>query len=173
MTDPQHTRHDGSAAPYSSAEQGAHSSARWQPPAVGDDAVDELSKLRREICDLKQAMASREVIEQAKGVLILRYGLHPERAFAVLVRWSQNSNVKLHTVAETLVHAVCRDDRDSGYDEALVRQLEEQMASTLDDGGRARGEEMPTAVHAVSKAVMDGDAPPAAGRGRAHRPTPD
>ena len=52
---------------------------------------------------MRQAMASRSVIEQAKGVLIAREGLDPEAAFAHLARLSQDSNRKLHEIAAQVV----------------------------------------------------------------------
>nr|WP_109524602.1 MULTISPECIES: ANTAR domain-containing protein [Nocardia] len=44
-------------------------------------------------------------MEQAKGILVLAYGLSPEQAFATL-RWrSQETNVKLRVLARRLVAA--------------------------------------------------------------------
>ena len=51
---------------------------------------------------LHQAMASRDVIGQAKGMLMERFGLDAERAFALLVRSSQQANMKLLAVAQWL-----------------------------------------------------------------------
>jgi GAF domain-containing protein len=55
---------------------------------------------------LHQAMATRAVIEQAKGVLMARHGLDAEAAFAQLVQESQRANRKLHTLAAELVAQV-------------------------------------------------------------------
>jgi hypothetical protein len=52
---------------------------------------------------LQQAVATRDVIGQAKGILMERHGLDADRAFAVLVRYSRDSNTRLRDVAETLV----------------------------------------------------------------------
>lgn len=49
--------------------------------------------------------ASREVIEQAKGVIMGLRGGTPDQAFSVLSGRSQNSNVKLAVVAAQLVEA--------------------------------------------------------------------
>jgi hypothetical protein len=59
--------------------------------------------LQEEAAELRQVLQRRTVIEQAKGVLILRYMLDPDAAFAVLRRWSQAWNVKLHRVAGVVV----------------------------------------------------------------------
>ena len=52
---------------------------------------------------LQEALKSRDVIGQAKGVLMERRGLDSDEAFDVLRRTSQDLNVKLRDVAETLV----------------------------------------------------------------------
>jgi len=46
---------------------------------------------------------SRAVIEQAKGALMLAYGLDSEQAFAMLRWWSRNRNVKVRELAAKLV----------------------------------------------------------------------
>jgi PAS domain S-box-containing protein len=60
--------------------------------------------LQQSISDeLRVIVAHREVIDQAKGMLMVIYQLSADAAFAVL-RWrSQELNVKLFTVAEKLV----------------------------------------------------------------------
>lgn len=45
----------------------------------------------------------RDTIEQAKGVLMLGYGLDPNAAFAMLKWWSRNRNMKVREVAERLI----------------------------------------------------------------------
>jgi transcriptional regulator with GAF, ATPase, and Fis domain len=52
---------------------------------------------------LHRALESRTVIGQATGILIERFGLDADRAFAVMRRVSQNHNIKLHAIAEHLV----------------------------------------------------------------------
>ena len=52
---------------------------------------------------LQTAMASRAVIEQAKGILMGQRGCSAERAFDVLVKLSQDTNRKLRDVAQALV----------------------------------------------------------------------
>jgi GAF domain-containing protein len=53
--------------------------------------------------DLIRAASVRDVIGQAKGVLMERYKITDDRAFQLLVRVSQNANVKLVEVARYLV----------------------------------------------------------------------
>jgi len=57
----------------------------------------------REIANLNDALNSRKVIGQAIGVVMERYGLDEDRAFAYLVRASSHANVKLRDIAQDLV----------------------------------------------------------------------
>ncbi|MET0447339.1 MAG: GAF and ANTAR domain-containing protein [Aeromicrobium sp.] len=52
---------------------------------------------------LTQALLTRSVIGRAQGVLMERYGLEDARAFAVLKRYSQDSNTKLRDVAARIL----------------------------------------------------------------------
>jgi len=52
---------------------------------------------------LRQALESRDVIGQAKGILMHRRGLSADEAFGLLRRTSQDLNVKLAQLAVTLV----------------------------------------------------------------------
>jgi GAF domain-containing protein len=52
---------------------------------------------------LNSAIATRKVIGQAIGILMERYQLTEERAFAFLTRASTTSNIKLRNVAQELV----------------------------------------------------------------------
>jgi GAF domain-containing protein len=52
---------------------------------------------------MKQAMASRAVIEQAKGIIMRDHTCTPDEAFDALVRLSQQLHLKLREVAQRLV----------------------------------------------------------------------
>ena len=60
---------------------------------------------------LQQAMQSRAVIEQAKGILMGERRCTAQQAFDVLVRLSQDTNRKLRDVAEMLVAEASREQR--------------------------------------------------------------
>ncbi|MGH3380788.1 MAG: GAF and ANTAR domain-containing protein [Actinoallomurus sp.] len=66
----------------------------------GVDAYRSSAKLAY---DLAEAMRSRAVIEQAKGVLMADHHIDADQAFERLVQLSQRSNVKLRDVARRLV----------------------------------------------------------------------
>jgi hypothetical protein len=59
----------------------------------------------REIDDLHKALETRKVIGQAVGIVMNRYELNEQRAFAFLVRLSSRQNVKLHRLAQEFVLA--------------------------------------------------------------------
>jgi hypothetical protein len=61
-------------------------------------AVAQAGKLNH----LGVALASRDVIGQAKGVLMERYKITPDQAFAFLAKASQDTNRKLNDIAEYL-----------------------------------------------------------------------
>ena len=60
---------------------------------------------------LQQAMQSRAVIEQAKGILMGERRCTAQQAFDILVRLSQDANRKLRDVAEMLVAQASADQR--------------------------------------------------------------
>jgi anti-anti-sigma factor len=79
---------------------------------------------------LRKAMASRATIEQAKGALMLVYGLDAEAAFSLLSWQSQRSNIKLRDLAERLVAAVGADT----YASAAIRQRLDEIVYSLPAG---------------------------------------
>lgn len=59
----------------------------------------------REVSDLEQALVSRKTIGMAIGLLMERFGIDEERAFAYLVRESSLTNTKLRDVAAGIVRS--------------------------------------------------------------------
>jgi GAF domain-containing protein len=57
---------------------------------------------------MREAMESRAVIEQAKGILMAQQGCDADTAFFLLVRRSQTSHQKLRVVAAALVEEMTR-----------------------------------------------------------------
>jgi AmiR/NasT family two-component response regulator len=58
---------------------------------------------------MAEAMSSRAVIEQAKGVLMAQQGVDADEAFAILSRASQVSNRKLRDIAQGIVLGARRE----------------------------------------------------------------
>ena len=77
-----------------------------QAPGMADlfatHAALALSKAQ-EVDSLHQALQTREIIGQAVGLLMQRYSLEPDDAFAFLVRSSSHSNIKVRVIALRMV----------------------------------------------------------------------
>jgi hypothetical protein len=58
--------------------------------------------MAQKVAQLETAMVTRQEIGQAIGILMERYQMTPDAAFAYLRRLSQDGNIKLHDVAEVL-----------------------------------------------------------------------
>jgi hypothetical protein len=58
---------------------------------------------------LNQAIAARHRVGQAQGILMARYRLTAEQAFAVLKRQSQATNVKLRIIADQVIRSGALD----------------------------------------------------------------
>ncbi len=65
--------------------------------------VAECESLQALAANLRCALSSRAVIDQAKGVLMARFGVDAEGAFALLVTVSNRLNVKVRALAELVV----------------------------------------------------------------------
>lgn len=63
-----------------------------------------LAAQAKKIDQLQQALITRDMIGQAKGILMERHRITAEQAFTMLVRASQDSNTKLISVVGRLVH---------------------------------------------------------------------
>ncbi|WP_435279702.1 ANTAR domain-containing protein [Streptomyces sp. 1222.5] len=61
------------------------------------------AQLEKEVLQLRQAVSSHAVIDQAIGVLICLHEISPDTGFTVLRTASQLANIQLHTVAEAVV----------------------------------------------------------------------
>jgi hypothetical protein len=72
------------------------------------DLDGDLAEHRKQILDdtVSDLVHTRATIEQAKGALMLVYGISAEQAFAVLQWRSQTTNTKLRELAEKLVTAL-------------------------------------------------------------------
>lgn len=58
-----------------------------------------------EVQNLNEALRTRTTIGQAVGIIMERYGLSDDRAFAFLTRLSNHRNVKLRVVAQEIIDA--------------------------------------------------------------------
>ena len=82
------------------SQPGLRHDPHWYRTAV---FYEVLVRSREELDNLKIAMTSRAVIDQAKGILMERLKVTEDGAFTVLSHLSQQTNVKLRDLAEQLV----------------------------------------------------------------------
>ena len=75
--------------------------AAWVAIAVGN--AEAAARTRDDLAQLRTAMMSRALIEQAKGILMERHKIKEDEAFTLLTHASQRTNAKLRDVAEELV----------------------------------------------------------------------
>ncbi|MBB3678611.1 GAF and ANTAR domain-containing protein [Modestobacter versicolor] len=105
--------------PFQGATIGALNNYSTEPGAFGDVDVrlgeevaafvaiavgnaEAAARATDDVMNMRRAMDSRAVIEQAKGILMERFKVTSEQAFTLLTHASQRSNVKLRDVAEEL-----------------------------------------------------------------------
>ncbi|MEU1037863.1 ANTAR domain-containing protein [Streptomyces sp. NPDC005907] len=62
-----------------------------------------IARLEAENAQLRHAVASHAVVDQAIGVLTAVYRFRPAAGFEILREISQRTNTKLHTIAEAVI----------------------------------------------------------------------
>ena len=66
-----------------------------------------VAELEVQIAQLRDALARRQQIGVATGLLAQRFGISPERAWSLMVRLSQNGHVKVRVIAQAVIDAHC------------------------------------------------------------------
>ncbi|MDT5337132.1 MAG: hypothetical protein QOD90_2637 [Mycobacterium sp.] len=118
-----------------------------QAPTSDSALPDDKQRIYEAVRDIAE---KRALIDQAKGMLMIVYGIDADAAFGLL-RWqSQHHNVKLRLMAEQLLEDFSRASQQGGavdrriYDELLVtihtrtepavlRDVVGEMAVRIDD----------------------------------------
>ncbi|WP_307842243.1 MULTISPECIES: ANTAR domain-containing protein [unclassified Streptomyces] len=113
-----HTTHSGAgadgrdAAPNSGAQAGSagHDQGSEDHDQGAGDVDESLPaaearRLREEVAQLRKAVESRPVIDQARGVLMASWHCGPETAWRILVDTSQHTNTKVREIAALLTRA--------------------------------------------------------------------
>ncbi|WP_420918764.1 ANTAR domain-containing protein [Streptomyces coelicoflavus] len=73
-------------------------------PHLGHDSdSDQIFRLQEQVRQLKEAVVSHAVVDQAIGVIIVLGGVTPDEGWIVLKEVSQHTNIKLRNVAETVL----------------------------------------------------------------------
>jgi hypothetical protein len=81
------------------------------------------------------ATAHRRVIDQAKGILMLAYGVDADEAFGMLAAVSQNNNVKVNALAHRLVE----HSQDSPAGSAQLRRIADRLLNRVVEDEHDRG----------------------------------
>ncbi|WP_456818236.1 ANTAR domain-containing protein [Cellulomonas sp. URHB0016] len=120
---------------------------------VDTTAAQQRATASRVNTELALALESHAVIDQAKGVLMLGYGIDGEAAFELL-RWgSQQRNLKLVTLARRLVAAV---RSSGGLSSGSRRRLDDVFfASLTEDPSDQQVDRQPPALQ-VTFTTVDG-----------------
>jgi hypothetical protein len=93
-----------------------------------------LAAVEAENAQLRAALSSRIVIEQAKGVLIERLDLPPEDVFNLLRSAARRARMSIHVVAEEILKSRVTPDH-------IARQIQHLRSTSRElDGGRSGAE---------------------------------
>lgn len=106
-----------------------------QEHQVSEEQVRRIAALQEEVEQLKRAVVSHAVVDQAIGVVIARGRLPPEAAWSVLKEVSQHTNTKLREVAEHIVQWPYCAWLPPEIGHALYRALTRTRAERRRDGG--------------------------------------
>ncbi|MET9255611.1 ANTAR domain-containing protein [Streptomyces sp. NPDC048182] len=68
-----------------------------------DGSPDQVSRLQEQVRQLTEAVVSHAVVDQAIGVVVALGRVTPDEGWAVLKEVSQHTNIKLRSVAETIL----------------------------------------------------------------------
>ncbi|MCH0564249.1 MULTISPECIES: ANTAR domain-containing protein [unclassified Streptomyces] len=72
-------------------------------PQEPDGETDRLFELQEEVHQLKEAVSSHAVVDQAIGVIVALGRVSPDQGWQVLKEVSQHTNIKLRHVAELIL----------------------------------------------------------------------
>ncbi len=72
-------------------------------PHEADDETGRIVELQQEVDQLKEAVTSHAVVDQAMGMIVALGRVGPDQGWAVLQYVSQHTNIKLRHVAELIL----------------------------------------------------------------------
>lgn len=70
------------------------------------------------------------VVEQAKGAIMLRYGVTSYESLAAMARWAREAHVSIEDVAHAMVKGICQG-RVTPETKGLVRWLEQRLRAGI------------------------------------------
>jgi ANTAR domain len=108
------------------------------------DTGSRVAELEAEIAQLKHALATRQQIGVATGLLAQRFAITPDRAWSLMVRLSQNGHVKVREIAQAVIDAHC--GRPDPTEVEILSSIEKHLPDGVrlmqirEDGHRATRE---------------------------------
>ncbi|MCZ4608089.1 anti-sigma factor antagonist [Streptomyces sp. Lzd4kr] len=100
--------------------------------------------LRTENLQLKRAMQTRPVIDMARGILMATFNISATDAWTVLVEVSQNTNTKLHEVADGLADAVNGGQLPEAYRQHIATTITKLQNAHTAPRNPEKGPAVPT-----------------------------
>ncbi|MFD5640050.1 ANTAR domain-containing protein [Streptomyces sp. NPDC127077] len=97
---------------------------------------DRIFELEAEVQQLKEAVTSHAVVDQAIGMMVALGRVSPDQGWAVLKDVSQHTNIKLRNVAELILVW--------GRDGDIPQNIRVELEEALDRRGPAQIPEAPT-----------------------------
>ncbi|MFJ3235928.1 ANTAR domain-containing protein [Streptomyces sp. NPDC086787] len=110
------------------------------PAMPQEEALSHEEDLRSEVVQLRRAMQTRPIIDQATGILMASFSLASEEAWHVLVTVSQNTNTKLRHIADQLAATT----QGAALTDEVQQQLAAAIAAISTDGDPATGDRQST-----------------------------
>lgn len=121
-------------------------------PVYAQHAALAIGSTRRE-AQLLEALATRQTIGQAVGILIERHHLSPEQAFKLLSRASQDRNTKVRDLASWLVETGVVPDSPATSTGRRRRRPARRSPAAQEDGYADIADAAPAANGAASRAA--------------------
>jgi hypothetical protein len=109
---------------------------------VAAERADQVQRRQEEVQQLQQAIASRPIIDQARGILMAVETFTADQAWDVLRDASQHANTKLRSVAAALVAVSTGGPTPAGPLRTALRDAVNPTSLCLDD---AHGDQPPEA----------------------------
>jgi hypothetical protein len=109
------------------------------------DTSSRVAELEAEVAQLKDALATRQQIGVATGMLAQRFAITPDRAWSLMVRLSQNGHVKVREIAQAVIDAHC--GRPDPTEVEILSSIEKHLPDGVrlmqirDDGHRGTRED--------------------------------
>ncbi|WP_225829147.1 ANTAR domain-containing protein [Streptomyces naphthomycinicus] len=91
---------------------------------MGESEPDRVAALEAEVVQLKEAMTSHAVVDQAIGMMVAFGRVTPDQGWQVLREVSQHTNIKLRHVAELILIWGRRGDIPPGIRAELEEALD-------------------------------------------------